>query len=122
MTGPVVHPDVDETALRVLAEALGFNYDSHFGPAQRQAITLGDVRRALAKHPTLPDAVAPSTEYGVVFNGHLLPGLSDLTSAERFVEMGNPDCKYQIVRLVLTPKALGYEEFQRREDAKAAEQ
>lgn len=118
-TGPVVRPDVDEAALRVLAEALGFDYESPVAPVNRQGITIGDVRRALAKHPTLSDAVARSTEYGVVFNGHLLPGRSELLSAEQFVQIGNPDCTYQIVRIVPTPLAVGYEEYLRRQTGAA---
>lgn len=105
--------DVDQTALRALAEALGFNYESSLAPVGRQIITLGDVRRALAKHPALADAVAETRDYAIVFNGKLLPGRSDLADAEMVVEMGNPACTYQIVRVVPTPKALGLVEFQR---------
>lgn len=122
MTGPVVHPDVDETALRVLAEALGFNYDSAVAPVTRQGITLGDVRRALAKYPALASAVGEQRNYAVAINGRIHNFATGFTLDQhrRFVEMCHPSVSCQIVQLVDTPESLGIAEFQRREAAKAA--
>ena len=50
-------PGVDDNDLRILATALGFNYESTVAPVRQQIITVGDVRRALHKYPGLVEAV-----------------------------------------------------------------
>ncbi|WP_207842585.1 hypothetical protein [Williamsia soli] len=63
-------------------------------------------------------------QFGGIFNGKLLPGLSgvnELPELRSFVEMGNPRCTYQIVELLPTPTALGLPEFNRRKKARLDE-
>ena len=57
MTDADPRPGVVENDLRLLATALGFNYESTIAPVRQQIITVGDVRRALHKYPGLAEAV-----------------------------------------------------------------
>ena len=54
MTDADPRPGVVENDLRLLATALGFNYESTIAPVRQQIITVGDVRRALHKTPASP--------------------------------------------------------------------